>query len=159
MSDLAVVLAKQNKYAEAEALNREAFERRSRTLGEDDPDTLQSLQNLAAVLVLREKFAEAESYLLVVQPKREKVHGRLDRRAISGLVQIARAYIGQDKLADAEPVLLDAVDRYKSSANPYSDDSRNAISLLVKLAETTSRPAIAAHWQAQLDAFPQKENK
>jgi len=60
MNDLAVVLNKQGKSAEAEAMHRDVLLMRKRLLGNDHEDVGESLNNLAAVLWSQGKLKEAE---------------------------------------------------------------------------------------------------
>jgi hypothetical protein len=54
------VLQYQGKYAEAEELFRQTLKERAKVLGEEHPDTLESIHNLAGVLRTQGKYIEAE---------------------------------------------------------------------------------------------------
>jgi non-specific serine/threonine protein kinase/serine/threonine-protein kinase len=58
--DLAWILDRESRYAEAEKLQRETLEFRRRVLGPEHPDTLQSMMHLADTLGFESRFAEAE---------------------------------------------------------------------------------------------------
>jgi pentatricopeptide repeat protein len=60
MNNLALVLARQGKYDEAEEMHRRMLELRGRVLGKEHPDTLTSMNNLALVLASQGKYNEAE---------------------------------------------------------------------------------------------------
>ena len=70
MNVLALLLRDQGKFAEAEALCREALRGQRATLGDEHPGTLRSVNNLASLLHDRGKFAEAEPLLLEASPLR-----------------------------------------------------------------------------------------
>jgi hypothetical protein len=50
MSNLALVLGDQSKYAQAEEMHREVLRLRETVLGKEHPNTLTSMSNLANVL-------------------------------------------------------------------------------------------------------------
>ena len=59
-NNLADSLARQGKYDEAVAMEREVLAVRKRVLGAEHPDTLTAASNLAASLKSQEKYDEAE---------------------------------------------------------------------------------------------------
>jgi len=60
-NNLAATLHDQGKYAEAEAMHRQALAITRKALGEDHPDTAGSYNNLAETLRAQGKYAEAEA--------------------------------------------------------------------------------------------------
>jgi tetratricopeptide (TPR) repeat protein len=61
ISNLAISLGYQGKYAEAEAMHRQMLQLKETVLGKDHPDTLRSINNLAESLRQQGKYAEAEA--------------------------------------------------------------------------------------------------
>lgn len=61
MSNMAVVLSDQEKYAEAEKMHRETLALREKVLGKEHPDTLTSVYGLAYTLYQQEQYKEALS--------------------------------------------------------------------------------------------------
>ena len=61
LTNLGLSLCQQGKYAEAEALHRQALQLQEEVLGKDHPDTLMSMGNLAGSLRQQGKYAEAEA--------------------------------------------------------------------------------------------------
>ena len=61
MNGLALVLDNQNRFVEAEAIQRETFDVRKRVLGLDHPDTLASMATLAKILNHEHRYAESEN--------------------------------------------------------------------------------------------------
>ncbi|KAG9383208.1 kinesin light chain [Pyrenophora tritici-repentis] len=59
MSNLALVLDKQGKYEEAEAMNRQTLARRENVLGPEHPDTLTSVYYLAHLLAKQHRVDES----------------------------------------------------------------------------------------------------
>ena len=59
MSNLALVLDRQGKYANAEAINRQTLEIREEVLGKTHPDTLTSVYCLAYLLQKKQEYKEA----------------------------------------------------------------------------------------------------
>jgi Flp pilus assembly protein TadD len=63
MYNLAFVLSNQNKYEEAESINRHELAICEKVLGIEHPSTLISINNLAVVLNHQGKYEEAELML------------------------------------------------------------------------------------------------
>jgi tetratricopeptide (TPR) repeat protein len=59
MNNLALVLGRQGKYAEAETMHRQELAVCKKVLGAEHPDMLESMNNLALVLDSQGKYAEA----------------------------------------------------------------------------------------------------
>lgn len=59
MSNLALVLDSQGKYADAEAMNRQTLEIKEEVLGKRHPDTLMSVYCLAYLLQNKHEYEEA----------------------------------------------------------------------------------------------------
>jgi tetratricopeptide (TPR) repeat protein len=83
VSQLGLVLARQGKYAEAEAMHRRALQGREKVLGPEHPDTLTSMQNLAFTLKQLGKFSDALSLLNKCADLRNQVLGSHHPHAIS----------------------------------------------------------------------------
>jgi Flp pilus assembly protein TadD len=75
MSNLALVLGRQGKYEEAEAMNRQTLALKETVLGREHPDTLTSMSNLALVLGRQGKYEEAEAMNRQTLALRETVLG------------------------------------------------------------------------------------
>ena len=74
-SNLAMSLAAQGKYAEAERIEREVHEAEKRVLGAEHPHTLSSANNLASSLSNQGKHADAERIRREVLGARKRVLG------------------------------------------------------------------------------------
>jgi hypothetical protein len=81
MSNLALSLYQQGKYAEAEVMNRQALQLRETVLGKDHPDTLASIHSLAISLRQQGKHTELEAIHQRADLKSEHPQDRLDTTA------------------------------------------------------------------------------
>ncbi|KFY28121.1 hypothetical protein V491_00628 [Pseudogymnoascus sp. VKM F-3775] len=79
MNNLAIALEKHGKFAEAEAMHRQALQLRETVLGKDHPDTLASMNSVAELLCLQGKYAEAEAMHRQALQLRETVLGQVRR--------------------------------------------------------------------------------
>jgi len=61
MSNLALVLTKQGKYAEAETMSRQTLELKEKALGKTHPETLMSVCCLAYLLQSKKEYKEAST--------------------------------------------------------------------------------------------------
>ncbi len=63
VSNLAISLREQGKFAEAEAIDKQTLQLRDTVLGEEDLDTIINMLNLVLLFRLKGKPAEAEALL------------------------------------------------------------------------------------------------
>jgi tetratricopeptide (TPR) repeat protein len=75
MNNLALLLDRQGKYEEAEAMHRQTLATREKGLGHEHPDTLTSMNNLALLLDRQGKYEEAVAMHKQTLTTREKVLG------------------------------------------------------------------------------------
>src|SRR5205823_1781138 len=96
--------------AEAEPLYREALARRRSAMGEEHPETLQSINNLAFFLFGQKQMAEAEALFREAVEKRRKTLGPNHPDTVNSVSNLASMLESQQRWADAEPVLAELCD-------------------------------------------------
>jgi tetratricopeptide (TPR) repeat protein len=74
-------------------------------LGEDDPNTLGSMNNLGTALLLQERYDDAEALYRVVVQKRRKVLGEKHLHTLGSIASLARVYELKQRYADAVTLL------------------------------------------------------
>uniref|UniRef100_A0A7S4RF89 Kinesin light chain n=1 Tax=Ditylum brightwellii TaxID=49249 RepID=A0A7S4RF89_9STRA len=107
---LACALDDQGKYAQAEALHRQCWEVRKKTLGEHHQGTLESIIGIANALDCQGKYAQAEALHRQCWEVRKKTLGEhhpdtlnvLNNMAVAKDDNVAIALNGQGKYAQAE---------------------------------------------------------
>ena len=87
---------------------RSAADARRSALGEEDPDTLRSLDELGLVLRAQGKNAEAEPILRATLEGRRRVLGADHPDTLSSLANFGSLLHAEGKLAEAEPILREA---------------------------------------------------
>ena len=102
MSNLALVLDSQGKYADAEAMNRQTLEIMEEVLGKTHPDTLTTMSNLAGVLDRQGKYADAEAMNRQTLEIMEEVLGKTHPDTLTTMSNLALVLDSQGKYADAE---------------------------------------------------------
>jgi len=102
MSDLALVLDRQGKYADAEAMNRQTLEISKKVLGKTHPSTLSTMSNLAVVLDSQGKYADAEAMNRQTLEIKEEVLGKIYPDTLISMSNLAVVLSKQGKYADAE---------------------------------------------------------
>jgi tetratricopeptide (TPR) repeat protein len=102
MSALALVLTKQGKYADAEAMDRQTLEIREEVLGKIHPDTLITIGNLALILEKQGKYTDAEAMNRQTLEIREEVLGKMHPDTLITMGNLALVLSKQGKYADAE---------------------------------------------------------
>jgi non-specific serine/threonine protein kinase/serine/threonine-protein kinase len=102
---VAFLFKDQGRFAEAEALFREALERRRRVLGKDHPATLPSIYHMGGILEDQRKLAEAEAYYREALDKYRRVRGEEHPETLLVLTNLGRVLLAQEKSADAVELL------------------------------------------------------
>src|SRR5271157_2474037 len=101
-NNLAATLHDQGKYAEAEAMHRQALAITRKALGEDHPDTAGSYNNLAETLRAQGKYAEAEAMHRRALAITRKALGEDHPDTAGSYNNLAATLSAQGKYAEAE---------------------------------------------------------
>jgi eukaryotic-like serine/threonine-protein kinase len=147
---LIVLLKKQNKLAEAEAVNREAL-----LIHRNGPDLAlrRSLDELVDILVLTKQFAEAEPLARECLVLHEKAHSD-QWPAFSAQSILGGILLSQNKYTEAEQFLLSGYEGMEERADkiPVVGKTRpkEALQRLVELYELTERKDQAVEWRKKL---------
>jgi len=107
---LADVYKNLGRFDDAIAFQQSAVTMRRRVLGEDDPDTLRSINNLGGMLDAGGRPAEAEAAWREALEKRRRVLGDDDAETFSTMSNLGNLLRDQGKFAEAEPLLKAALD-------------------------------------------------
>ena len=102
IDNLARVLFRQGKDAEAESMFRQVLERSESSFGQEHPDTVLTLGQLANTLVSQEKLEEAESIYQRLLQHYQKFLGELHPRTFAVLSNIATLRFMQGEYREAE---------------------------------------------------------
>jgi tetratricopeptide (TPR) repeat protein len=107
--EIADLLVAQGKYSDAEKLFRSVIEARTRVLGPEDPDTLDSRHRLIYALSRQSKYADAEAEARGVLKLREKVLGPDNPDTAVSRYNLAEPLVEQGKYAEAETLYRDVI--------------------------------------------------
>jgi|CXWL01.1.fsa_nt_gi serine/threonine-protein kinase len=99
------------RYGDAMQMQEVALKTRRRLLGDEHPDTLESVNKMGVLLQHQGKFAMAESYLREAFEKRRRVFGEDDPETIASLNNLGRLLKDQGKHAEAEAFLREALEK------------------------------------------------
>jgi serine/threonine-protein kinase len=152
LSNLASVLRAKSEYDEAEALYREALAIRRKRLPEGHPHIAYSLVGLGEILTDRGNPQEAEPLLregLAIRLKAlSKDHWLTAhaKNALGGCLTELQRY------NEAEPLLLESISIMKAHHGEQSEQTRQAVSRLIKLYEAWGKPEKAARYRAVLSS-------
>ncbi len=108
--NLAEVLRKEDKNAEAEALIRPTLATERRTLGNDHSDTVVSMEVLGLALVGERQYGEAEQLLREAYETSLRVMGPDHVGTAEAAYDLGTAYAAEGKKAEAIATLTSAVD-------------------------------------------------
>jgi tetratricopeptide (TPR) repeat protein len=103
------LISSEGKFAESEALSRQAFETQERVLGVDHPTTLSTMMNLADALAHQGRLAEAEKLLREVVATRRRVLGPKHRNTLRAMTELARAIDAAGRHPEAKTLLDEAL--------------------------------------------------
>jgi serine/threonine protein kinase/tetratricopeptide (TPR) repeat protein len=92
-------------------LQKQAVDVRRRVLGEEHPDTLNSISNMGALLHRQGKYAAAEAYYREALEKRRRVLGEEHPDAIESINNLGLLLLIQGKFAEAEPYYREALEK------------------------------------------------
>jgi tetratricopeptide (TPR) repeat protein len=107
--EIADLLVAQGRYGDAEKLFRSVIEARTRALGPEHPDTLDSRHRLIYALSRQSKYAEAEAEAREVLRLREKVLGPDNPDTVVSRYNLAEPLVEQGKYAEAETLYRDVI--------------------------------------------------
>jgi tetratricopeptide (TPR) repeat protein len=102
--DQALLYEEHGQLREAEALHQHIYHVRQRTLGNEHPDTLQSLQGLVDLYLMHGGLVSSEtlsSILTQLSSSREALLGREDPQTLQILFALSIEYCSQENLVDA----------------------------------------------------------
>ena len=153
MNDLASVLGREGKAAQAEELYRKVVELKRRALGEDHPSTLISMNGLGVLYRNQGKYPEAETWLRAALEGRKRVMGATHRDTLASMNGLGLLYMVEGRYADSEALLTEAAG---TAGRVLGDTNPDAQSCLNNLAELYAREAkwrqSAATYQRLLEA-------
>ena len=109
LNNVGMMLTKQGRLAEAEALQREQLAAQHKQGGDRAPNTLVALNNLAVNLQEQGKLAEAEPLFREVVMARREVSGNNHLDTMIAVGNLGTVLLEQSKLQEAEPLLVEAV--------------------------------------------------
>ena len=152
LTALARLLKDEGRYEDAEALVAEGLRICEREFGEEDPDTLVSVNNLATLYRDQGRYTEAEPLYLRALAAKERVHGGDHPSTLASVNNLAGLYVSQGRYAEAEPLYLRARarERVLGSDNPATLRSVNDLAFLYEKqgryaeAESLYQQALAA---------------
>ncbi len=107
--EIADLLVAQGKFSDAEKRFRSVIEARTRALGPEHPDTLDSRHRLIYALSRQSKYAEAEAEARQVLKLREKVLGPDNVDTAVSRYNLAEPLVEQGKYAEAETLYRDVI--------------------------------------------------
>ena len=105
-------------YPQAESLIRNALAIRRRVMGEDNQDTLKSMDSLGLILELESHYAEAEKVDRQTLALRERTVGPEDRSTLETMTQLAVALNGEGRYQDAEQMNRKALEIARRKFGP-----------------------------------------
>jgi non-specific serine/threonine protein kinase/serine/threonine-protein kinase len=103
------------KYSEAEPYWREALEGRRRILGDEDPQTLNSITGLGMLLWKMGRYSEAEPYWQEALDGRRRVMGDEHRTTLLSISNMGLLRRDQGRLFEAEELFAEALRRARGA--------------------------------------------
>ena len=161
-SQLAGVLSRQGKWAEAEPLFRDEIQALRTRLPADDPQLASMLAQLTTALLQGEKFADAEPVARECLVIREKKMPD-DWLTFNARAMLGGSLLGQKKYEDAEPLLLsgyEGMELRESKIPPVGKVRlREALQRLAQLCAATGHPDQAAEWRRKMAEFDRSKEQ
>ena len=130
MNNLALVLNKQGKYEEAEAMHRQGLELSEKVLGKEHPNTLTSMNNLAEVLSKQGKYEEAEAIHRQKLGLSEKVLGKEHPNTLASMNNLAEVLRNQGKYEEVEAMHRQTLELKKKKLGKEHPDTLTSMNNL-----------------------------
>ena len=110
----------------------EALRLRQRDLGDDHPETLDSIHSMALLLAAKARWADAEPYALDLLKRRQRLLGPWDQSTIKAKALLAEVLQRQHRLAEAEPYRREVVEE---SRRMFGENDAFTLESLVMLGQ------------------------
>jgi serine/threonine protein kinase len=130
---LGILSMKQGRYAEAESLLGGLLETERRSLGDDDPDLLDTMSNLATVFAGTGRREEAAALLREAAERELRTVGEESRETLGSLHNLALLYQESGRYAEAESLhvrVLAAQRRMLGPEHPEILTTQNSLAVL-----------------------------
>jgi len=131
--NLAFFYYEQGRWRDAEVYGVVAMEKQRQVLGEDHPDTLESMGDLASIYWHLGRLKDAEALGVVVMEKRKEQLGEDHPDTLTSMGNLAGIYWGLDRLKEAEVLGVAVVEKSKEL---LGEDHPNTLWSMGNLANT-----------------------
>ena len=158
LNDLANLLYKTNRLAEAEPLYRRAFAMWEKSLSPDHPDVAMSLNNLASLLDFTNRSAEAEPLCRRALAIREKSLGPDHPDVADTLDNLAILLNNNNRSDEAEPLYRRALAIREKSLGPDHPIVAASLDNLASVLQATNRLAEAEPLRLRAEAIRDKNS-
>ncbi|KAF4152330.1 hypothetical protein CNMCM6069_002267 [Aspergillus lentulus] len=130
VSSLGLVLDREGKYKEAEAMHRRALEGHEKALGSEHPNTLTSVSNLGLVLEREGKYKEAEAMHRRALEGYEKSLGSEHSYTLTSANNLGLVLEREGKYAEAEAMHRRALEGYEKALGSEHPNTLTSVSNL-----------------------------
>ena len=138
---------------QAASLLEKVLETQRRVLGNEHPDTVETLFSLAQVRIDQQHYLDAEPAVREALASYQRIEAD-DWQYFATRGLLGATLAGQKKFADAEPLLISGyngmVQRQQTMSAPDRPIIREAGNRIVKLYRDWRKPDEAAAWEANL---------
>jgi serine/threonine protein kinase/tetratricopeptide (TPR) repeat protein len=131
-------------YDAAMPLRESALATRRRALGDDHPDTLDSISGMGNLLLAQAKTAQAEPLLREALERKRRVLGEAARATLTAISDVGSLLRAEGKLAEAEPFFRGALDKRRQSLGDDDPETLLAMNNLGYLLLAQGKPDEAA---------------
>jgi eukaryotic-like serine/threonine-protein kinase len=117
-------------YAPALEHLERARDLRRRALGEEHPDTLETLMAIGLVYFADEKVSQAAPLLVAAMDGLRAAAGTEDPRALDAAHKVAHLYFAQGRHREAEELLVSLLDTYRRIRGPVAQETLDVVNSL-----------------------------
>jgi non-specific serine/threonine protein kinase/serine/threonine-protein kinase len=136
-------------YADAERHIRRAIDLRRKVLGEEDPETLKSMEDLAALYMSQGKLPQAEEQFNHVLKIEQRVVGKDNPKTLDTSFELANVYKYKGDTERAEALFTEVLEKERRVLGPEHERTLETASLLASVYQLRKESANAESLMTQ----------
>jgi DNA polymerase III delta prime subunit len=145
----ATTLSSDGRYEEAAVLQMQVMQTKKRVLGDEHPDTLNSMHDLAGTYASQGRWKEAEELQVQAMQIRKRVLSDEHPDTLKSMISLAETYASQGRWKEAEELQVQVMQTAKRVLSDRHSDMLNSMTSLARIYTSQGRWKEAEELQVQ----------